>query len=137
MECTILAHIHTETNGVSVKKRKHLHWIALDLTPSLNNEITLTVPAHNLLMGLGAADTTRQELTNKSVSIQASPPAARKKRFSRLDMTVLMNPEIDSLVSTQGDSRDGSKGSKFQPNTSISHPGSISQLAARNRLTDV
>ncbi len=68
-ECTILAHIHTGTNGVSVKKRKHLHWIALDLTLSLNNEIALTVPAHNLLMGLGAAYTTRQELRNKSASI--------------------------------------------------------------------
>jgi hypothetical protein len=88
-------------------------------------------------MGLGAAYTTRQELRNKSASIQASPQAARKKRFSRLDMTVLMNPEIDSLVSTQGDSRDGSKGSKLQPNTSINHPGSISQPAARNRLTYV
>jgi hypothetical protein len=137
MECTILVHIHTGTKGVSLQKRKHLHWIALDPMSSLNNEVAFTVPVHNLLMKTGAVDTTHQELRNRSASFQASPQATRKKRLTRLDMTILMNPEVDNLVSAQEDPKEGSEGSKLPPVISTSHPGSISHLAARNRLTYV
>jgi len=92
MECTILVFIHTGLKGVSVQKRKNLHWIALDHTSDLNNEVAFTVPAHNLIMRKGEVDSSCQELRNRSTSIQASPQATRKKRLTRFDMTILMNP---------------------------------------------
>jgi len=73
MECTILVFIHTGLKGVSVQKKKNLHWITLDHTPDLNNEIAFTIVAHNLLMRKGEVDSSRQELRNRSASIQASP----------------------------------------------------------------
>ncbi len=137
MEWTILVFIHTGLKGVSVQKRKNLHWIALDHTSDLNNEVAFTVPAHNLLMRKGEVDSSRQELRNRSVSIQASPQAARKKRLTRLDMTILMNLEVDTLISAQEDLKEGSEGSKL-PLTFVTSPlGSISQPAARSRLTYV
>ncbi|CAM6044071.1 unnamed protein product [Sphagnum compactum] len=69
MECTILVFIHTGLKGVSVQKRKNLHWIALDHTPDLNNEVAFTVLAHNLLMRKGEVDSSHQELRNRSASI--------------------------------------------------------------------
>jgi hypothetical protein len=137
MECTILVFIHTGLKGVSVQKRKNLHWIALDHTPDLNNEVAFTVPAHNLLMRKGEVDSSRQELRNRSASIQASPQAARKKRLTRLDMTILMNPEVDTLISAQEDLKEGSEGSKLPFTFVTNPPGSISQPAARSRLTYV
>jgi hypothetical protein len=137
MECTILVYIHTGVKGVSVPKRKYLHWKALQQTPNLNNEVAFAAPTHNLLMKSDAEDTTRQELRNRSASIRASPQAARKKRFTRLDMTILMNPEISSLGPAQGEHKEECRESKLADNDTIRPSGSISQPAARNRLTYV
>jgi hypothetical protein len=63
--------------------------------------VAFTVPAHNLLMKTGVVDTTHQELRNRSASFQVSPQAIRKKRLTRLDMTILMNLEVDNLVSSR------------------------------------
>ncbi len=132
-----LVFIHTGLKGVSVQKRKNLHWIALDHTPDLNNEVAFTVPAHNLLMRKGEVDSSHQELRNRSTSIQASPQAVRKKCFTRLDMTILMNPEVDTLISAQEDLKEGSEGSKLLLTFVTSPPGSISQPVARSKLTYV
>ncbi len=99
--------------------------------------MAFTVPAHNLLMKTRAVDTTHQKLRNRSASFQASPQATSKKRLTRLDITILMNHEVDNLVSAQEDPKEGNEGSKLPPVISTSHPGSISHPAARNRLTYV
>jgi hypothetical protein len=109
----------------------------LDHTPDLNNEVAFTVPTHNLLMRKGEVNSFRQELRNKSASIQASPQVARKKRLTRLDMTILMNPEVDTLISAQEDLKEGSEGSKLPLTFVTNPPRSISQPAARSRLTYV
>jgi len=137
MECTILVYIHTGEKGVSVQKRKYLHWKALKQTPNLNNEVAFAASAHNLLMRSGEEDSTRQALRNSSASICASPQAARKKRFTRLDMMILMNPEISSLGPTQGEHKEECQESKLAASDTIKTLGSISQPAARNRLTYV
>jgi hypothetical protein len=123
MECTILVHIHTGSSGASVQKKKHLQWIALDQIQNLNNEVPFTVPAHNLLKKTGEVDSTRQELKNTSASIQASPQATRKKRLTRLDMTILMNLETDALVSKQGDSKEECEIKALLHITSANPPG--------------
>ncbi len=137
MECTILVYIHTGVKGVSVQKRKYLHWKALEQTPNLNNEVAFVAPTHNLLMRSGAEDTTRQMLKNRSASIRASPQAASKKKFTKLDMKILMNPEISSLGPAQGEHKEECPESKLTANDTIRPSGLISQPAARNRLTYV
>ncbi|CAM6056899.1 unnamed protein product [Sphagnum tenellum] len=103
MECTILVPIHTGEKGVSVQKRKHLHWKALEQTLNLDNEVTFAAPTHNLLMRSSEEDLTRQALRNRWASLRASPQAAiKKKRFTRLDMTIMMNPETSSPDPAQG-----------------------------------
>jgi hypothetical protein len=130
-------HIHTGPSGASVQKRKHLQWIALDQIQNLNNEVSFTVPAHNLLKKTGEVDSTRQELRNTSASIQASPQAARKKRLTRLDMTILMDPEIDALVSAKGDHNEECEDSALPQTISANLPGSTSHPAAQSRLNYV
>jgi hypothetical protein len=49
MDCTILAHIKTETNALSTKSKRHLHWKFLDPAQEMNNDIDFVIPAHNLL----------------------------------------------------------------------------------------
>lgn len=85
--CTILAHIDTQENALSVQNKKHLHWKALDFIPHMNNEIEFAASAHSLLKKVNAGDTTCQANNNRTASILASPQAARKKRFTRLDLT--------------------------------------------------
>jgi hypothetical protein len=137
MECTILVHIHTGPSGASVQKRKHLQWIALDQIQNLNNEVSFTVPAHNLFKKTGEVDSTRQELRNTSASIQASPQAARKKRLTKLDMTILMDPEIDALVSAKGDHNEECEDSALLQTISTNLPRSTSHPVAQSRLNYV
>ncbi len=127
MECTILVHIQTGTNGASVQKKKHLQWIALDQIQNLNNEVPFTAPAHNLLKKTGEATLIRKEPGNTPASSKASPQVARKKRHTRLDMTILMQPEIDALVSAQGDPNEECEDSTLHHKlSSLNPPGSIS-----------
>ncbi|CAM6030543.1 unnamed protein product [Sphagnum balticum] len=139
MECTILIYIHTGVTGVSVQKRKYLHWIALEQTPNLNNEVAFAASAHNLLVRSGAEDTTRQALRNKSASIRASPQAARKKRFTKLDMIyqVLINLKISNLGPAQGERKEECQEGELVDSDTTKPSGSISQPVARNRLTYV
>ncbi|CAM6016856.1 unnamed protein product [Sphagnum balticum] len=143
MECTILVHIQTDPNGASIQKRKHLQWIALDQIQNLNNEVPFTL-AHNLLKKMGEATLTRQKPRSTSASFKASPQAARKKRLTRLDMTIFMNPEIDAqvaardaLVLGQGGPNEECEASVLPRITLANPPGSISHMAARSKLTYV
>jgi len=73
MECTILAHINTGTSALSIHNKRHLHWKALELIPSMNNKVKFLVPAHNLLKKIEAENMTREAHKNCSTSILASP----------------------------------------------------------------
>jgi hypothetical protein len=103
----------------------------------LNNEVSFTVPAHNLLKKTGEVDSTRQELRNTSANIQASPHAARKKRLTRLNMTILMDLEIDALVLAKGDHNEECEDSALPQTISANLPGSTSHPAARSKLNYV
>ncbi|CAK9863880.1 unnamed protein product [Sphagnum jensenii] len=138
MECTILAHIHTGAKGVSVQKRKHLHWKALEQALSLDNEVAFATQAHNLLMRSGEDDSTRQAFRNRWVSLRASPQAARKKKkFSRLDMTILMNPESTNPDPTQGEFLEEGQIGEFVAGATSKLSGSFNPPVGRNKLTYV
>jgi hypothetical protein len=92
MECTILAHIDTGSSALSVQNKRHLHWKALERIPSMNNEIEFATAAHNLLRKMDAGDTNRQVHKNHAANILASPQAVRKKRFTKLDLVLMLSP---------------------------------------------
>jgi hypothetical protein len=102
--------------------------------PNLNNEVAFATSTHNFLMRSGAKGTTRQALKNRSASIRTSLQAARKKMFTKLDMTILMNSEISSLGPAQGEHKEECRESKLLASNTTRPSRSISQLAARNRL---
>jgi hypothetical protein len=138
MECTILVHIHTGAKGVSVQKRKHLHWKALEQTLNLDNEVAFVTPAHNLLMRSSDEDSTRQALRNRWASLRASFQAARKKkRFTRLDMIILMNQESNNLDPAQGKLLEDRQVGKFAAGATTKPSGSLNPPVARNKLTYV
>jgi hypothetical protein len=74
----------------------------------MNNKVEFITPAHNILKKSGAKNTTRLAHKNRTVSILASPQVARKKRFTKLDLALLMNPQKGSIGPAQG----GERGSK-------------------------
>jgi hypothetical protein len=58
----------------------------------MNNEVEFTAPVHNLLRKSGVENTTRLAHKNSTASILASPQAARKKRFTKVNLALLRNP---------------------------------------------
>jgi hypothetical protein len=107
MDCTILVHMDTGTSTLSTQNKWHLHWKALDPAQEMNNDIEFATPAHNLLRKTDTGNSARQAHRNNSASLLASPQAARKKRFTKLDLALL----------------------------TARLPGSIGPSAARNKLT--
>ncbi len=79
----------------------------MDPAQEMNNDIEFATLAHNLLRKIDTGNSVRQAHRNKSTSLLASPQAARKKRFTKLDL-VLMIARL---------------------------PGSIGPSAAQNKLT--
>ncbi|CAM6024155.1 unnamed protein product [Sphagnum balticum] len=139
MECTLVAHIDTGSNALSIQNKRHLHWKALDPIPGMNNEAEFVAPAHNLLMDAFPENMSWQENKNRSTNFQASPEAARKKKFVKLNITTLFPPlfpprvEIDSTSHAE---HEESKEEHKQPVIEIERTmGLISQPAAQNRLT--
>ncbi len=92
LECTILAHIDTGSNALSIQNKRQLHWKVLDPTQGMNNEAEFAAPAHNLLMKAVPENLTRPGNQNRSENVQASPQAARKKIFVKLDIKTLFPP---------------------------------------------
>lgn len=144
MECTILVHIRTGSSGASTQKRKHLKWAALEQTQGLNNDAPFTLPAHKLLMKASETPGVWQEPRSALASLKASPQAARKKRNTRLDMTILMSPEMvaqveaqDAPATKQGGHNEESEESPPQRASATQDTGSIGQSAARTRLSYV
>jgi hypothetical protein len=84
MECTIFAHIWTSPT-FSIQKKRHLHWKDIEAISDMNNEVGATVTAHNLLLKRDPPNTDHHAYKQKVANILASPQAARKKRFVRLE----------------------------------------------------
>jgi hypothetical protein len=136
-ECTILAHIDTANSALSIQNKHHLHWNALDSTLGLSNEVEFLAPAHNLLMKTEVDNSAWQESKNRSTNIQASPQAARKKRFTKLNFTMLtsLRPNNDTFTNPNRETNDGDQKCPARGATRAS--GSIGPPAARNCLTYV
>jgi hypothetical protein len=98
-ECTILAHIDSGISALSIQNKRHLHWKVLDNKLGMGNEVEFAAPAHNLLMKTGATQSEYQETKNRTASTQASPQAARKKRYTKLDFATLASPETNRKLS--------------------------------------
>ncbi len=103
MECTILTHINTRTSALSIQNKRHLHWKAAEDIPGMNNEVEFSAPAHNLLVFTRAESTTHQAHKNHTTNIQASPQAARKNQFTKLDIMTLEPTQMDSVTRTRAE----------------------------------
>jgi hypothetical protein len=97
MDCTILAHIETGTSALSTKNKRHLHWKFLDLAQEMNNDIDFVTPAHNLLRKRDSGNLVCQSHRNNTASLLASPQAARKKSFTKLDMALMITRTPGSI----------------------------------------
>jgi hypothetical protein len=84
MECTILAHIWTGP-ALNIQNKKHLHWKDIESISDLNNEVGASVTTHNLLLKKDPPSSDHHTHKQKVASLLASPHAARKKRFIRLE----------------------------------------------------
>jgi hypothetical protein len=97
MDCTILAHIETGTSALSTKNKRHLHWKFLDPAQEMNNDIDFVTLAHNLLRKIDSGNLVRQSHRNNTASLLASPQAARKKSFTKLDLALMIARTLGSI----------------------------------------
>ncbi len=100
LKCTILAHISAGTNVLSIQNKRHIHWKVLEAIPGMNNEIEFSTSAHNLLLKTRPTNADRQAHKNKTASIQALPQAARKKRYTKLDLAHIKLPRTNNASPT-------------------------------------
>lgn len=135
MDCTILAHIETGNSALSTRNKRHLHWKVLDPAQEMNNDIEFATPAHNLLRKTDTGNTVRQAHRNSSASLLASPQAARKKRFTKLDLTLMIASRQNTNATTP--TGKGAENRNSEPPVSDNNRtlGSIGPPAARNMLT--
>jgi hypothetical protein len=103
----------------------------------MTNELEFSASAHNLLMKTEATNSQHQESRNHSANIQASPQAARKKRFTKLDFTLLASPRANNDAPISPDREKEEDFQECPARGDIREPGSIGPKAARNRLTYV
>ncbi len=91
----------------------------------MNNEVEFSAPAHNLLMKTEAENLARQENKNRSASIQASPQAARKKWFTKLNIMTLIPSRNDSATFTCADQETNNGDQKLPIRDTVRTPGLI------------
>ncbi|CAM6000944.1 unnamed protein product [Sphagnum balticum] len=132
-ECTILAHIDSGTSTLSIQNKRHLHWKALDVKTGMGNEMEFSAPAHSLLMKTEAVQSEHQETKNRTASFQASPQAARKKRYTKLNFAALASTEAneESDLGRVGEEDDPLKNLEAAEDRET---GSFGSKAARSRL---
>jgi hypothetical protein len=139
LECTILAHIDTGSNTLSIQNKRHLHWKVMELAQGMNNEVKFAAPAHNLLTKIVPESSIRPGNQNRSTSNQASPQAARKKFFVKLDIKtlfpLLFPPRTDKIAPFQAEQEKAKEELESPIVDDEGTTGSIGQPAARNRLT--
>jgi hypothetical protein len=86
MECTILAHIHTSISAIIVQNKCHMHWNETDSITVMYNEVEFAAETHDLLLKNEPSRIDHQTYKHRMGSILASPQAARKRRYIRLDL---------------------------------------------------
>jgi len=104
----------------------------------MNNETEFAAPAHNLLMKADLMNSSRLESKNRAVSVQASPQAARKKRFTKLAILSpsTARPDGNALTRDETSWKVGDQEAPLPRDTS-QNPRSIGENAARNDLSYV
>ncbi|CAK9262080.1 unnamed protein product [Sphagnum jensenii] len=136
-ECTILAHIDSGTSALSIQNKCHLHWKVLDGKQGMSNEVEFLAPTHNLLMKTEAVHSEHQENKNQSASIQASPQAARKKHYTKLNFATLASPGVNGDEAFRLDREKEDDSQEGPARDDIREPGSFGAKAARSRLNYV
>jgi hypothetical protein len=99
----------------------------------MGNEMEFSALAHSLLMKTEAVQSEHQEIKNRSASFQASPQAARKKCYTKLNFAILASSEVNEECNP------GREGKEDDPLESLEtvegrETGSFGSKAARNRL---
>jgi len=103
----------------------------------MSNKLEFSALAHNLLMKTEATNLEHQESRNHSANIQALPQATRKKRFTKLDFTLLASPRANNDAPISPDREKEEDFQECLARGDIREPGSIGPKAVRNRLTYV
>jgi hypothetical protein len=137
VECTILAHIDTGSSALSIHNKRNLRWKAMELIPGMNNETEFAAPAHILLMKANLMNSSRLESKNRAASMQASPQAARKKRFMKLDISSTGTARTDGNTPARDETTRQVGDQEALPRDTSRNPGSIGEDAARNDLSYV
>jgi hypothetical protein len=94
------------------------------------------LPQPTVLMKAETESSIRQESKNRATSIQASPQAARKKRFTKLDISTWETTRSDGTapICKKSIRQDGDQ-EEVPPCDTTRSSGSIGHLAARNHLS--
>jgi len=140
MECTIFTHIRIGSSAFSVQNKRHLHWKEIGTNSVMNNDMGGAVVAHNLLLKRDPSSTEHLVHKQKMASILASPRAARKKRFVKLECGNLKNclptganpfqvPKVARNTAQHGSGSElrdvETEGTKLPPSILATHPTPI------------
>jgi hypothetical protein len=101
----------------------------------MNNDIEFATSAHNLLRKIDTGNTVRQAHRNSFASLFASPQATRKKRFTKLDLALMIASRQNTNATTPIGKEAENRNSEPSFNDNNRTPGSIGPPAARNKLT--
>ncbi len=100
----------------------------------MNNDIEFATSTHNLLRKTDIGNTICQTHKNSSTSLLASPQAARKKRFTKLDLALMIASGQNTNATMSTGKEAENKNSKPSLSDNNKTPGSIGPPAARNKL---
>jgi hypothetical protein len=98
----------------------------------MNNETKFAAPAHNLLMKADLMNSSRLESKNRAASMQASPQAARKKRFTKPDISSTATARTDGNAPARDETSRQEGDQEALPRNISRSSGSIGEDAARN-----
>jgi len=104
----------------------------MELIPGMNNEMELSAPVHSLLMKADLMNSSRLESKNRAASMQASPQAARKKRFTKLDISLTATAQTDGNVPARDETSRQEGDQEALPRDISRSPGSIGEDVACN-----
>jgi len=101
----------------------------------MTNEVAFAALAHNLQMKTDGENTFRHAHKNHMASMLVYPQAVRKRRYTRLDLAFLTTSWKDTMDSTHTMHNAECEDQKAQLGDHFRPPRSISQPAARSKLT--
>jgi len=128
--------IDSGTNALSIQNKRHLHWKVLDGKMGMGNEMEFSAPAHSLLMKTEAVQSEHQENKNRSASFQASPQAARKKRYTKLNFATLASSRANEEPNPRREEKEDDPQGSLEIDEGR-ETRSFGSKAARNRLNYV